>query len=1275
MTTRRRRWVIIALAVLGLGLAGIGVAGWLAFRAYAPLLARERIEAALAQALDRPVHIERVLLRPLLGRIVLENVAVSGEAGRIQEPLLRLDRAAATVGISSLWRREVVVSRILLDGLTVRFSGPSTGGAPSSLHMPDRFTAGPIGIRLHTIELRRGWIAWHHPRETHAFEIRGLEAVLDLTPTGIDLTARASDLAFKTPGVSEAVEDLRGEGRILADRVEIGELNGRWQGSHVRLRGTVHDPLGAPSLLLSLKGEFDLASLSRRAGPDWAVTGTASAEGDIHGRLDALAASGRVRLPDLTVGPVKARQVVIRARLADGLLRFEDLRAQVFGGQLQGSLSLPLARPEGMQTSFTLTNGSIEALEALAPGRVGLRGTVTLEAALHGDPRRLESLQGQTRLSASGVGLPGEFSRIGLGTVSVEAAFRGAQVEVRRATGEWPGIRTDLNGRLSPQGLAPLRLTLRADLGAVAALWGEKRLAGQAQLAAEASGRWDTPEVAGRLEAPSLDLGGTPVRDARVPFRFSGRKLQIDSAALTLGRSRISASGSSTWGGGITGAFKSLAQELRFRLDVRAPAARLEDLASWLPAAWRGAGRFAISGSVEGTSVAWRGTGLVEADRLTMDNRISIQGLRVNLLLDPARVTLAQVDARVAGIPLAGSGAYAWDGTGRASATIGPAGLEAIPGVPGQAALSGTGRAHLEVAFHPGDVRGEGRVLLHGVSVLGVPAGDGTVLLTLRGRDFRTTLAFPRIGLSGEAMGPLDEEGSLDLRLLVKDLALAPFLNRALPENVPPFSGTVSAAVQATVPFRHPKNARMTIRLDPIRLSLGGEDWENRGPVALRWDQGTLFVDRFELASRLGGVSGAGRLNPSGDIDLGVTGGFPLALLPALWPEVREAGGQLEVAARINGTVAAPRMTGEGAIRGGRLLFAAYPEALRDLEARFLLSESGLRLIEATGSLGRGRLRASGNVGLDGGRLGGYQLTLAGQDVSFAPIERLVTTWNLTLALVGQGSRASLSGEARLTRGSYTGDLSLLSLVLAKRTGKPAAPSLVIPLRITLRLENDLAVETKLARLRPAGTLRLEGTTAEPILFGTLEAHEGQIQFRRNRMALLWASARFDDPRRIDPYLDVRAEGWIKGYDVTLGLTGRSDSLEVKLSSTPPLPRDDLLALVTFGVTREELTRSGAGLFLGEAANLLVHDLLGVDIGGVGPEVLEVETKEKGDRTVRVGKRVTEQTLVTYSQAMGGSSERKVRVEYELVGPLLIAGEQNFQGSYGADLLLRFRFR
>jgi hypothetical protein len=49
--------------------------------------------------------------------------------------------------------------------------------------------------------------------------------------------------------------------------------------------------------------------------------------------------------------------------------------------------------------------------------------------------------------------------------------------------------------------------------------------------------------------------------------------------------------------------------------------------------------------------------------------------------------------------------------------------------------------------------------------------------------------------------------------------------------------------------------------------------------------------------------------------------------------------------------------------------------------------------------------------------------------------------------------------------------------------------------------------------------------------------------------------------------------------------------------------------------------------------------------------------------------------MVTYTQGLGGAGDRKVRVEYELVGSLLVAGEQNFQGGTGADLIFRFRFR
>lgn len=65
---RPSRWWTVACVVAVLVLAGAGIASWLALRAYGPFFARERIEEALARALDRPVRIERLVIRPWLGR-------------------------------------------------------------------------------------------------------------------------------------------------------------------------------------------------------------------------------------------------------------------------------------------------------------------------------------------------------------------------------------------------------------------------------------------------------------------------------------------------------------------------------------------------------------------------------------------------------------------------------------------------------------------------------------------------------------------------------------------------------------------------------------------------------------------------------------------------------------------------------------------------------------------------------------------------------------------------------------------------------------------------------------------------------------------------------------------------------------------------------------------------------------------------------------------------------------------------------------------------------
>jgi hypothetical protein len=69
-----------------------------------------------------------------------------------------------------------------------------------------------------------------------------------------------------------------------------------------------------------------------------------------------------------------------------------------------------------------------------------------------------------------------------------------------------------------------------------------------------------------------------------------------------------------------------------------------------------------------------------------------------------------------------------------------------------------------------------------------------------------------------------------------------------------------------------------------------------------------------------------------------------------------------------------------------------------------------------------------------------------------------------------------------------------------------------------------------------------------------------------------------------------------------------------------------------------------------------------------------VDEGVEGQR-LQVGAQVAEDVRVLYWQTLSGGTKRTLRVEYQILGPLLIAGEQDFQGGYGGDVLLRLRFR
>jgi translocation and assembly module TamB len=1272
----RLRWWLIRLVILGVVVAGLALAASLALRAYGPALSRDRLEAALTAALGRPVRIGEATLSLWRGRIEITGLRVEPGPGEGTEPVLQVGRGRLQVGISSLWRRQLVLSTIRLEDLTLRLS--ATGQAASSpsppLDVPDTLQAGPVTVRIGTVRIERGHIIYSDDARGLSVEVRGLDATGRPMRRGIDATLHLAALSLQTSDLRETVTDVEGSGWIHQDLLTIRKLAGRWQARSLRVAGDVRHPFASAETDLRVQGEVDLAPLAQRLKAPWPLTGVATVDAGIRGPVDAVQVAGRLAVPQLTAGPIQARDIAIRGQGSQTEVDLAQVTARIFGGTLRGSLKTKPDRLEDTRANFVLQRASLPSLDALAPTPVGLRGELDVEAEVAGDPRRLEALHGRFRLTATQVTPPGELQRIGAGTLSAAGTFRDAIVEVAQASGRWPGLQFEASGRLDPQGPRGLRLALDGDLGTLAPLWGALGVAGQATLKGEANGPWTDPAFAGEVRAAPVTVAGVKLDTLRAPVRLGRTTLAMDSATASLGRSRATASGTLTWGDIAGSGGPKVERRLRFRADVLASTVQWEDLHPWLPQAAQGTGRVAVTGHVEGTPDAWRGEGTIEGSALTAHD-VPIRDLQGVFRLTQNQVELSRVRAQAYGISVHGTGVWGWDGTGQAAAEVGPADLAALPGVPTALGLLGTGQAQVQVAVRSGTVEASGTAALQRVSISEVVLGNGAGHFVLSGGQWQADLTLPETRLSATARGSLDGDRPAAVRVDAREVALAPLLARIEKLRDLTVDGTLTAGAELLVPLSQPSAAHGTLTLESARLLVAGEEWTNRGAATFRWETSILTIDGLHFTSRLGDLKASGRVDPSGPISLQVDGRVPLTILPALRPEIREAAGTLAIAGRIGGTVAAPRLGGEAAIRGGTFQFRDRPETLREVEARILFSPEGVRVAEATGSLGRGRIRASGDLTLDGWRPGAYRIAARGTNVSLAPFEGLQTAWDLDLELVGQGPRTLLRGEGRLLQGRYTGQLNLVSMLLSRQREKAAGDSFALPLRLLLKLDNNLRVDTNWARLQVGGRLSLEGTTAEPILLGSLESQEGRIVFRKQRWTVTSASVRFADPRRIEPILDLTGRAQIKDYDVTLRLSGRPDELTFRFSSVPTLSQQEILSLVTLGVTARQAGRSPGGVVAGELAQLLAEDVLGQATSGYAPETLELEKTDKNQQVFHVGKQVTEDVRVLYSQTVSGTSKQVVRLEYQVIGPLLLSAEQDFQGGFGGDVLIRLRFR
>ena len=189
----------------------------------------------------------------------------------------------------------------------------------------------------------------------------------------------------------------------------------------------------------------------------------------------------------------------------------------------------------------------------------------------------------------------------------------------------------------------------------------------------------------------------------------------------------------------------------------------------------------------------------------------------------------------------------------------------------------------------------------------------------------------------------------------------------------------------------------------------------------------------------------------------------------------------------------------------------------------------------------------------------------------------------------------------------------------------------------------------------------LTGTVNEPRLSGRAFLDRGTYSFAGARFELSRGRITFNGNEPINPQLDIGAETNRNGTSVEVSITGRAQSPNIALSSTPSLPDEEILAQLLFGGSVTNLSPTDGAQLAAALASLRGGggvDPIGQLRDSIGLDQLRIVAADPvtGRKTgVAVGKYLGNRIYVEL--ITDGQGYSATRIEYQITSWLTLLGQ------------------
>ena len=417
---------------------------------------------------------------------------------------------------------------------------------------------------------------------------------------------------------------------------------------------------------------------------------------------------------------------------------------------------------------------------------------------------------------------------------------------------------------------------------------------------------------------------------------------------------------------------------------------------------------------------------------------------------------------------------------------------------------------------------------------------------------------------------------------------------------------------------------------------------------------------------------------PEQPIDLTIRSStISLGLLEGLTDVVRNVAGEVRLDVKAIGTSRDPHFDGTVDVVNAAFLVASTGSRYRNIRAQLGLARERiavetLHVEDADGH----PLDVHGSLGTHELRVGDLQIEATARRFEVMRNELGRLAIDASLQLGGRFEAPKVTGDLTIDSGSLRVDEILARTVFQPYATQEASIADVDPIA-ALNPWDRLALDVA---LHSPATLRLIGDNVQvspgtPIGLGDINLHvAGDLYFYKDPAQPLFVTGSFDSitgtyafqGRRFDvdpassinfrgdlsPDVYVTVRRIIQGVETRVSIFGPMRQPELRLTSTPPLDQSDILALIIFNTSTNQLTSPQQQQLLVRAGTLaagfIATQVVAAIESEVGLDILELEPGGDfgGGPKLTIGEEIAPGLVARFSRQFGQEPYDEASLEY-----------------------------